>query len=122
MPCCTTSEDGTRFADPINVVIIGKGADILYALLRSGWDETAAAASYDPLAQLPWEFRYQPVLSLYLFNRAQDAAFRKSRSTLNQRNQLRLCLSPYAFNGQPVWVGQISRIVRGKDLLSKERR
>jgi hypothetical protein len=112
LPCCTTSEDGARYADPINVVIIGKGIDILYALLRSGWDETAAASSYDPLSQLPWEFRYQPVLSLYLYNRAQDAAFRKSRSTLNQRNQLRLWLSPYTYNDQHVWFGQISRIVR----------
>jgi len=112
LPCCTSGDDGARNADPINVVIVGTGADILYALLRSGWDETAAAASYDPLAQLPWEFRYQPVLPLHLFNRAQDAAFRKSRSTLNERNQLRLWLSPYTFNAQPVWVGQISRILR----------
>lgn len=112
LPCCTTDADGTRNADPINVVIIGKGADILYALLRSGWDETAAADSYDPLAQLPWEFSYQPVMPLYLFKRVQDAAFRKSRSTLNERNQLRLWLSPYMYNGQPVWVGQISRIIR----------
>jgi hypothetical protein len=66
LPCCTTGADGTRNADPINVVIVGKGADILYALLRSGWDETAAADAYDPLAQLPWEFRHQPVMPLYL--------------------------------------------------------
>jgi hypothetical protein len=112
LPCCTTGADGTRNADPINVAIIGKGVDILYALLRSGWDETAAVASYDPLAQLPWEFRYQPVMPLYLFNRDQDAAFRKSRSTLNERNQLRLWMSPYTYKGQTVWVGQISRIIR----------
>ena len=112
LPCCTTDEDGTRLADPINVVIIGRGQDLLYALLRSGWDETAAESSYDPLAQLPWEFRYQPVKSLYLFNRPQDAAFRKSRSTLNERNQMRLWLSPFIYNDQNVWVGQISRIVR----------
>jgi len=112
LPCCTTGADGTRNADPINVAIIGKGVVILYALLRSGWDETAAVASYDPLARLPWEFRYQPVMPLYLFNRVQDAAFRKSRSTLNERNQLRLWMSPYTYKGQPVWVGQISRIIR----------
>ncbi len=112
LPCCTTGADGTRNADPINVVIIGKGADILYALLRSGWDETASTDTYDPLAQLPWEFRHQPVMPLYLFDRSQDAAFRKSRSTLNERNQLRLWLSPFTTNGQPVWVGQISRIIR----------
>ena len=112
LPCCATSEDGATYADPINVVVLGKGIDILYALLRSGWDETAAASSYDPLSQLPWEFRYQPVLPLYLFERAQDAAFRKSRSTLNERNQLRLWLSQYTYKSKHVWVGQISRIVR----------
>ena len=63
----------------------------------------------DPLAQLPWEYRYQPVMPLYLFNRPQDAAFRKSRSTLNERNQLRLWLSTHTYRDQPVWVGQISR-------------
>lgn len=112
LPCCTTDESGARPADPINVVIIGRGEDLLYALLRSGWDETAAASTYDPMAQMPWEFRYQPVKPLYLFDRSQDAAFRKSRSTLNERNQLRLWLSSYRFNGKNVWVGQISRIVR----------
>jgi hypothetical protein len=112
LPCCTTDAHGNRMADPINVVIIGRGTDLLYALLRSHWDETASASSYDPLAQLPWEFRYQPVKSLYLFNRPQDAAFRKSRSTLNERNQLRLWLSPYVYEGKHVWVGQISRIIR----------
>ena len=104
--------DGTKMADPLNVVIVGDSRDVLYALLRSGWDETAAVSSYVPTAQLPWEFRYQPVKSLYLFERSQDAAFRKSRSTLNERNQLRLWLSPYFFEGKEVWVGQISRIIR----------
>jgi hypothetical protein len=89
LPCCTTGEDGMRPADPVNVVIVGDGSDVLYALLRSGWDETAAAASYDPLAQLPWELRYQPVKPLYFLKRPRDAAFRKSRTTLNERNQPR---------------------------------
>jgi hypothetical protein len=64
------------------------------------------------MAQLPWEFRHQPVKPLYLYNRAQDSAFRKSRSTLNERNQLRLWLSPLIYEGQHVWIGQISRIMR----------
>ena len=80
LPCCTTDADGTRQADPVNVVVIGRGADVLFALLRSGWDETASAASYERTAKLPWEFRYQPVKPLFLFGRSQDAAFRKSRS------------------------------------------
>lgn len=112
LPCCTTDEDGTKMADPINIVIIGDSRDVLSALLRSGWDETAATSSYDRMTKLPWEFRYQPVKLLYLFKRFQDAAFRKSRSTLNERNQLRLWLSPFFFEGKNVWVGQISRIIR----------
>jgi hypothetical protein len=112
LPCCTTGADGTQQADPINVVIIGDGRDVLYALLHSGWDETVATSSHDPMAQLPWEFKYQPVKSLYLFERSQDTAFRKSRSTLNERNQLRLWLSPFIFEEKNVWVGQISRIIR----------
>jgi len=112
LPCCTTDSDSTKMADPINVVIIGEGRNVLYALLRSGWDETAAPSSYDPTSHYRWEFRYQPVKSLYLFKRAQDAAFRKSRSNLNERLQLRLWLSPFLFEGKNVWVGQISRIIR----------
>jgi hypothetical protein len=112
LPRCASNEDGSKPADPVNVVIVGDGGDLLYALLRSGWDETASTTLYDLTAQLPWEFRYQPVKSLYLFGRPQDAAFRKSRSTLNERNQLRLWLSPYFFEGKNVWVGQISRIIR----------
>lgn len=112
LPCCTSDAEGRRSADPINVVVVGDGADILYALSRGGWDETAAESTYDPLARMPWEIRYQPVKPLHLFNRPQDAAFRKSRSSLNERNQLRLWLSPFLFEGRHVWVGQISRIIR----------
>ncbi len=114
LPCCTTNESGNRTGDPVNVVIIGNGRDILYALRRSKWDETAApsALEADFSITIPWKFRHTPVKSLYLFGRHQDAAFRKSRSTVNERNQLRLWLSPMMINGKNVWVGQISRIIR----------
>jgi hypothetical protein len=112
LPCCTTDIDGTRLADPINLIIIGDGEAMLSTLLKSGWDETASASSHTPQDQLPWEFRYEPVKPLYFFNRPQDAAFRKSRSTLNERNQLRLWLSPFSHEDKQVWVGQISRILR----------
>jgi len=36
-------------------------------------------------------------------------AFRKGRKTANERNQLRLWLSPMTLEGKPVWVGQINR-------------
>ena len=100
--------------DPVNLVIIGKGKDLHRALLRSNWNETAAVSQSktQSSAFFPWQFRYAPVLPLYLYGRHQDAAFRKSRSTVNERNQLRLWLSPMMINGKNVWIGQISRIIR----------
>jgi hypothetical protein len=114
LPCCTTNEDGSKTGDPVNVVIIGNGRDILYALRRSGWDETAAVTPAEGQSTIifPWQFRYAPVKPLYLLGRHQDAAFRKARATVNERNQLRLWLSPMFFEGKNVWVGQISRIIR----------
>ena len=55
------------------------------------------------------EYRYSPVSSLYVFDRAQDAAFQKARDNIDQRNHLRVWLTPMRFEGKPVWIGQISR-------------
>jgi hypothetical protein len=114
LPCCATNQDGTKQGDPINLVIIGKSEDIHRALIRSNWDETAAVpeSKSEFSAIFPWQFRYTPVKPLYLYGRHQDAAFRKSRSTVDERNQLRLWLSPMMIDGKNVWVGQISRIIR----------
>ena len=100
--------------DPVNVVIIGKGRNILYSLRRSGWDETAAVSTEKAKSSSTstQEIRYTPVKPLYLMGRHQDAAFRKARATVNERNQLRLWLSPMVFKGENVWVGQVSRIIR----------
>jgi LssY C-terminus len=46
---------------------------------------------------------------MYLFGRRQDLAFQKARGTIHQRNHMRLWLSPFTYEGKPVWVGQISR-------------
>jgi hypothetical protein len=54
-------------------------------------------------------YRYAPVSPLYLFGRRQDIALQKGRSDVNQRNHMRLWLAPVTLEGQPVWVGQISR-------------
>ena len=46
---------------------------------------------------------------MYVFGRAQDAAFQKARDNINQRNHLRLWMTPMRYEGKPVWIGQISR-------------
>jgi hypothetical protein len=46
---------------------------------------------------------------LYVFDRKQDFALQKARSTIHERNHLRLWLAPFTCEGRLVWIGQISR-------------
>jgi hypothetical protein len=121
--CCATNEGGTRRGEPINVVVIGDGEDVLYALIRSGWDETESqsASRTTSSSTFSGEDRYAPVSLLYFYGRPQDAAFRKTRETARERNQLRLWLSPMTFEGKLVWVGQISRKIRVRSLLKRRK-
>ena len=114
LPCCTTNEEGTGHGDPLNLVVIGEGQDVLHAFIRAGWDE--AETIYSTSA---WKtgmsflfggrYRYSPVSGLYVYGRRQDAALQQARETIHERNHLRLWLSPMRFEDKPVWVGQISR-------------
>lgn len=124
LPCCLTNEDATKQADPLNLVIIGKGEDLHHALIQSGWNETetrkAASRSTSGTPSLfKDQARYAPVSPFYLYGRPQDAAFRKMRETAGEQNQLRLWLSPMTFEDKPVWVGQISRDIRGRALWNR---
>ncbi len=119
LPCCTTDRDPNKMGDPLNLVIIGHGEDVHHALIRSKWNETETASAVQKTstaAKHPWQHRYEPVKPLYYAGRSQDAAFRKSRKAAGERNQIRLWLSPMTFDGMPVWVGQISRIIRPRNL------
>ncbi len=84
------------------------------AFIRSGWDET------EPIEfGTMWKttkaflagsnYRYSPVSSLYAYGRKQDFAMQKARETINERNHLRMWLSPLVYQGKPVWIGQVSR-------------
>jgi hypothetical protein len=55
------------------------------------------------------KYRYSPVSSLYVFGRRQDIALQRIRENINERNHFRLWLAPMTFQGQSVWIGQISR-------------
>ena len=114
LPCCTVDKDGENQGDPLNLVLIGKPRDIYYAILRAAWDETEVVT-----AESGWktamsfltggEYRYSPVSSLYLFGRKQDIALQKIRDNIHERNHFRVWLAPMTFDGEPVWIGQISR-------------
>ncbi len=114
LPCCVTNEDGTKQGAPINLVIVTHGDDLLRVLIRSGWNETAAAngdssSKKSISSDIPENFRYKSVTPLYYYGRQQDASFREPRARGFERNKLRLWLSPMRVEGQEVWLGQVSR-------------
>ena len=114
LPCCTTNKKGIDQGDPLNLVLIGDGEDVLHALIRAGWDATETIYSTSLLKTarsflFGARYRHSPVSGLYVYGRPQDAAFQKARESIHERNHLRLWLSPMRIEGKPVWVGQISR-------------
>jgi hypothetical protein len=111
-PRATSNAQGTLEGDPLNLVMVGKLADILECL--SAWDETelltfATAWKTAKAFLLESQYRYSPVSPLYLRGRQQDLALQRARSSLNQRLHLRLWTTTVRFGGAPVWIGQVSR-------------
>ncbi len=114
MPCCVRDEAGKDRGDPLNLVFVGDKRDLYYAFLRAGWDETETIYGTSLLKMAASSisgglYRYSPVSALYVAGRPQDAALQRARSSINERNHLRIWLTPLRFEGKPVWIGQISR-------------
>jgi len=114
LPCCTSDADDEDAGDPLNVVIIGDREQLLTAVARSGWSFTHRITLRTIQREIGAaiansEYAVAPVSSLYAFGRKQDLALQRARSSIAQRNHMRLWLAPVTFRGRPVWVGQISR-------------
>ena len=114
LPCCVKDSKGENDGDPLNLVIIGEPLDIYYAVIRADWDETEVVSAASGIRTAMsfitgGKYRYSPVSSLYLFDRRQDIALQRIRENINERNHFRLWLAPMTFQGQTVWIGQISR-------------
>jgi hypothetical protein len=114
LPCCVSNATGTRQGDPLNFVLIGSGESMVSALTASGWDftETITLDSIRRMIGAAIEemaFPTAPVSSLYTYGRKQDLALQRGRSTISQRNHMRLWLAPFRCEGMPVWIGQVSR-------------
>jgi hypothetical protein len=112
-PQTTTNASGRRLGDPVNLVVIGDFPTVLGAF-GARWDETEVIS-----LGTCWktfrafltgaEYRYSPISALFLFGRSQDFALQRIRSSINERLHLRLWATPLCFQGQGVWVGQVSR-------------
>jgi LssY C-terminus len=114
MPCCVRDKAGEDKGDPLNLVFIGSVRDMYYAFMRAGWDETETIYGTSLLktaasALMGDAYRYSPVSALYVFGRAQDAAMQRARTSIHERNHLRVWITPLLHEGKPVWIGQISR-------------
>ena len=114
LPNFTTNADGDEYGDPLNLVLIGEGNDIIPALVRRNWHATETiwyrAIMRTIRSYLQGKrYRYSPISPLYVFGRPQDVGWQKARSTINERNHMRFWLSPIRYRGKKVFVGQISR-------------
>jgi hypothetical protein len=123
LPCCATDSGGDRPGDPLNLVLVGTSGDVLTALARSGWTFThridlRTIRKEIGAALSGAAYPSAPVSSLYALGRKHDVAMQRGRSTISQRNHLRLWLAPFTYDGRPVWLGQVSRDI-GVKLTSK---
>ena len=114
LPCCMTNKDGSGKSDPLNIVVIGPEEEIWPAFIIRGWDEaeiTYGASLWRTIASSLFgrRYRYSPMSALYFYGRPQDVGLQKARQTVDERNHLRLWLSPMRYKGMPVYIGQISR-------------
>ena len=113
MPAATTNAKALRLGDPANLVIIGDFARLIGSF-AARWDESETITletcwKTTRAFLLGSDYRYSPVSPLHLFGRSQDVALQRTRRSINERLHLRLWLTPLCLEGQPVWVGQVSR-------------
>jgi hypothetical protein len=100
LPCCATGPDGAGPELPLNLVLVAEGEDLLQALLRARWKETALGETRSILEVKPhWD------------GRPADAVFRTQRRGRAAGGDLRLWLTPLRVGGTPVWLGQVTNHV-----------
>lgn len=100
--CCTTNRAGTGKGQPVNILLVATGQELLQSFLRAGWSET----TYDK------DDNYLNNVN-YLFDRPPDAVLRKSRgkSTSTERNEISLWMAPFQFEGTPVWIAHMKHAI-----------
>jgi hypothetical protein len=116
VPCCATRKDGTGKNDALNFFVIGDTDNIISAFIRRGWDVTepiSASSGWRAFKAYFSGTRYRtsPMSTVFVFKRAQDIGLQKARSTIHERNHLRLWLMPVRYKGMDVRIGSVSRDV-----------
>ena len=106
LACCSADENGEEIGDPINIVLIGGGKDLLRAFLRSGWVETSVAEATDQSSH-------------FLYGRSQDAIFRYHSKFGDSFYELRLWLAPMMSGDDRVWAGQVRHFFNSRSTITQ---
>jgi len=119
LPCCTSNKESNRSGDPLNLVIVGNGADAIFPFIERGWRLDEPLDIHSVLRTISafifgTEYTTSPISPLYVFGRPQDIALQKARNNISLRNHLRVWRAPFTVEAQGVWVGQISRDIGTK--------
>jgi hypothetical protein len=119
LTCCTSNAEGSRQGDPLNLVVIGNGAEAIFPFIERGWRLDEPLDVHSVLRTVSafifgTEYTTSPVSPLYVFGRPQDIALQKARNNISLRNHLRVWRAPFTAQGRDVWVGQISRDIGTK--------
>jgi len=101
--------------DPLNLGLIGSEADLVAAMLGSGWDPadpitlgTSFRLARSVLRKKP--YHDAPVSNLFLFGRKQDFAFEKPAGvSASRRHHVRFWRSvEFGRDGVPLWCGAVT--------------
>ena len=110
LPLYTTDAGDQAQGLPVNVVLVGKGRDVLRALLRAGWYESPAGSTKTTSSEQS---------AYYLYGRQSDAVFRIRRDNDVERNELRVWLAPVLVDGETVWLAQVTNFVGQRSYIER---
>lgn len=95
LPCCSSDASGEKKGSPLNAVLVGSSLAVRRAMMRGDWQETSAKWRDDNIQR-----------NQYFDGRRPDAVFYQDRDDGNETIELRLWLSRWQVDSQPVWIGQ----------------
>jgi hypothetical protein len=109
-PQRASSKDG-KPGDPLNLVVIGNGTEILNVFNKAGWGEAerkTGKSLWDTARAVAGDqgFGRAPVSDLYMYGHREDLAFEKTLNTFMKRHHLRLWRTTATTrDGREIWLG-----------------
>jgi hypothetical protein len=98
LPCCAATADGELAGEPLNVVLVGRLADLAAAVNRRGYrrDQSGSHGTQQ------------------VFGRPADLTFRKRAQAGSSAGWLRMWRTPVAYRGEMIFLAQAGRPIGGR--------